>query len=657
MANSENDGVAQAGANSGLLWLGLLIGVAVAFGAGLFVGEKTTPLEVSEVEQSPPLPPPPPEKSGVGTLLSGPSNAIPTTLVQAPFPVPAGTGETTYNGIILPAVWPPRSAYTPGAPPDVPYLRQPPEVIDISVGRQLFADDFLIESMTNLSRTYAIAEQHSGNPVLVPDHDVERSASAQVARPLGDGVWWDPTNYHFKMWYRAGAKGATALAISTNGTNWAKPALHGPGSSSVVQPDPSRSANVVLDTHTTNELERCKLFRSETRNGVTGLALHLSSGGTNWGKAVRWFAPAPDGSSVFYNPFRKVWVFALVSGDDRGSRRYWEMRDLMKDPIWPSLEAAPMWTGMDSYDLPDEGFGLPPRLASLEVTPYESLLVGVFGVWKGDYADGRGSRTELQLGYSRDGFHWLRPDRRAFIAPEDEPMAWSSGGLSGVGGGFNIVGRQLNFLYGAEGRTANGTPVGAAGMATIRRDGFAAITAGPEEGMLVTKPVLFKYAGYMLINLQTNAPDGEVRVAIVSTNGNQLEVTNHENNTTAAFSSTNCVPVRGDQTLTSVNWNNIQHIGMLMNRPVRFVFYIKNASLYSFWISRSRRGRSEGFSAGGGMHYGGPSDDIGNRSYRGPDYVPSWLRPKTETNLTNSASAPAGAVIGPSNQPEDDSDQ
>ena len=39
---------------------------------------------------------------------------------------------------------------------DIPYLKNPPEVIDVSVGRQLFVDDFLIEE------TALTPEYHKG---------------------------------------------------------------------------------------------------------------------------------------------------------------------------------------------------------------------------------------------------------------------------------------------------------------------------------------------------------------------------------------------------------------------------------------------------------------------------------------------------------------
>ena len=63
--------------------------------------------------------------------------------------------EMLYNGIVLPEVWPPRDVDEGGtAPVPVPYLDDPPEVICIDLGRQLFVDDFLIAS-TSLTRVLA----------------------------------------------------------------------------------------------------------------------------------------------------------------------------------------------------------------------------------------------------------------------------------------------------------------------------------------------------------------------------------------------------------------------------------------------------------------------------------------------------------------------
>ena len=632
-------------------WLWIVLAVGAAFAAGKFLGEPETGRSITEVEQAPSLPLPAVQPMPLFTasnspaLLSAPSSNNPqsATTVSNLVSAPPAVGATSYNGIRLPFSWPPTNGYRRNRDiMNVPYLVTPPDPIDVSIGRQLFVDNFLIESITNLTRVYPRPEFHTNNPVLMPDSEWEGSS----ARPNHDGIVWDPTNYHFKMWYQTGPSNLSALAISTNGVNWTKPALHGKNSSNVIQPYSRGTSTVVLDHEEKNLSRRFKMFRTEKRGGIAGLALHTSADGTNWGPVLRWFGPAKDPSTVFYNPFRKVWSFVLADGADAGLKRYWEMRDLMKDPLWKRIEDAPLWLGTDKYDTPHPLLKTVPRIKNVSITPYESLLVGVFTISKGQYPDSTGypESTEIHLGYSRDGYHWLRPDRRPLIDLNSRAGNWQWVSAQSVGGGFNIARRNLNISFAGQGRNDTNSPfVGAMGLAQLRRDGFAAMRAGEEEGVLITKPIKFTYAGYMLINLRTNAPGGEIRVAVVSTNGNQLEVTNTEDKTVHAFSKENSVPVAADQTLMSVNWSGIPNMGMLMHRPIRLVFYMKNVDLYSFWISRSRRGRSEGYSAGGGLHYTGPIDDIGNRSYNPESYLPRWKRPQPKTN------APPNLVVLPTN--------
>lgn len=72
--------------------------------------------------------------------------------------------EKLYNNIILPDDF----ASAPSDPENVPYLKNPPEVISVSVGRQLFVDDFLIDR-SDLTPVYHDAVKFDGNPVLKPD--------------------------------------------------------------------------------------------------------------------------------------------------------------------------------------------------------------------------------------------------------------------------------------------------------------------------------------------------------------------------------------------------------------------------------------------------------------------------------------------------------
>src|SRR5262245_1444077 len=87
-------------------------------------------------------------------LQTGLMGAAGLTLGQVPAPAQnTAEGELLYNGIRLPAIWPPRIKDVSAELVVPDYLKSPPAVIPIDVGRQLFVDDFLVAE-TNLTRSH-----------------------------------------------------------------------------------------------------------------------------------------------------------------------------------------------------------------------------------------------------------------------------------------------------------------------------------------------------------------------------------------------------------------------------------------------------------------------------------------------------------------------
>ena len=101
--------------------------------------------------------------------------------------------EKLYNNI----VWDEKCLNEESDAKNVPYLKNPPDIIDVSVGRQLFVDDFLIES-TELKPEYHTAKKYEANPILKPETTWE-FAHAPVACPKSGGVWYDEEEKIFKM--------------------------------------------------------------------------------------------------------------------------------------------------------------------------------------------------------------------------------------------------------------------------------------------------------------------------------------------------------------------------------------------------------------------------------------------------------------------------
>ncbi|MBO5669920.1 MAG: glycosyl hydrolase family 32, partial [Clostridia bacterium] len=106
--------------------------------------------------------------------------------------------EKLYNNIVLQDDF----ASQPNNAQEIPYLQNPPEIIDVTVGRQLFVDEFLIAE-TDLAPVYHKAEKYEGNPVLKAETPWE-IAQSPVACPKSGGVFYDEKEHIFKMWYEAG---------------------------------------------------------------------------------------------------------------------------------------------------------------------------------------------------------------------------------------------------------------------------------------------------------------------------------------------------------------------------------------------------------------------------------------------------------------------
>jgi len=534
-------------------------------------------------------------------------------------------GEVLYNGIRLPAQWPPRQTVAElreHEPMAVPWLSDPPKIIRIDVGRQLFVDDFLIES-TTLDRVFHKAEFYDGNPVIRPDRRWERGRGTVPASAMAysDGVFYDPQDKLFKMWYRFGIRGGFAYAVSEDGMRWEKPAIDHvqPGTNIVLLSGNRDSATVWLDHETTDPTQRFKLF--QFHRDAWKSSVHTSPDGIHWSEPV-WTGPSWDRSTIFFNPFRKIWVYSIRTHLYPGpwdyhskppkpigrARKYWEHADFVAGAKWTGgqvyedwEEDEPVWwCAADRLDSPEIGpDDTRAELYNLDAVAYESVLLGLFSVWHGGSSGGRPKINDIMLGFSRDGFHWHRPFRQAVIPVADDTEAWNWANVQSVGGGCLVV-RDRLFFY-ASGRNAKEDTTG---LAFLRRDGFASMQADDEEGTLTTRPVRFR--GKSLF----------VNAAIEEGGKLEIEILDREGNVIPRFQRQGCRSIREDKTLISVKWNDAEDLSSIAGQPVRFRFHLKQGALYSFWVSPDDTGGSHGYVAAGGPGFTGLADTVGKKAYR-----------------------------------------
>jgi len=522
----------------------------------------------------------------------------------------AESGETLYNGIMLPPPWPPQPTEWPHPEPVTPpYLVSPPAVIPIDVGRQLFVDDFLIEE-TTLQRTFHLAEYYADNPILRPDRRWESKDGLAEAMAFSDGVWFDPKDKLFKIWYVSGRESCTCLATSKDGIHWEKPALDVEPPTSIVLRRARDSATVWLDLDEKDPQQRFKLilFAMDAVERNKPLEFRHSPDGIHWSPVIASNGyPAQsiymDRTTMFYNPFRQRWVLSLRDWDEGPQRtarcRYYvETPDLARlGALWQDRSTLSKWASADRLDrLPGASFA---QLYNLDAVAYESLLLGAFSIntANGDPSTGRPKINQVKLGYSRDGFHWHRPDRRVFLPVSENTNAWNWGNVQSVGGVCLVVGDRLHFYV--SGRTGGTNSVG---LAFLRRDGFASMDAGAGEGTLTTRPVRFT-GKHLFVNLDN--PQGELRVEVLNQAGQVL----------APFTARACTPVTANRTLQMVRWKDVKDLSALGSEPVRFRFRLKNGHLYAFWVSQEPSGGSRGYLAAGGPGYSG-NRDLGSSASR-----------------------------------------
>lgn len=521
--------------------------------------------------------------------------------------------KVLFNGIELPDIWPPRYEEPKKRQEmPLPYLEHKPEVIPINVGRQLFVDDFLIQS-SDLQKVFHTPEFYSYNPVLKVDREWENTVEGYpYAAPFSDGIWFDPKDNKFKMWYLAGAGTintvkhslCTCYAESEDGIHWVKPELDVVPGTNIVDTTNRDSATIWLDRKETDPQKRYKMFSVEYKEDYIQwqYVLKYSADGIHWSKGVAQSGAVSDRSTAFYNPFIEKWVLSMRHHNSVSwrSRAYLENDDPeMAVSLAHRLREGTTDKNVVFWFTPDDKEKVHPDypdvipgIYNFDAIAYESLMLGLYSQWQGPENNicreaMMPKRNEIQLGYSRDGFHFARPTHESFMEVNTEKdESWNYGNMQSVNGVPLIVDDKLYFY--SSGRCKNGIWWDAGtscGLAVLRRDGFCSVHTD-KAGTLTTERVVFD-GKYLFVNADV---EGQLLVEILNESGNVIP----------EFDCASCDIITGDSTKKLVSWHGKTDLSELAGRNLQFRFIIEKGDLYSFWVSPWESGESRGMIPGGG---------------------------------------------------------
>lgn len=450
---------------------------------------------------------------------------------------------------------------------------------DLTGPWQLFVDDYLVESKSNVSRTYHPFEKYAGNPVLTPTKPWEDSIVYiyGTVLPTENGAG-------YRMWYHTMRPEDTAddgsnilYATSMDGISWEKPNLyinswHGSNANNMIfnRPTISGLTSVMHTPFEADPNKRYKLFNYEgTYFGAWSAdGIHTTDVPNN-----PLISGVGDVGMACWDPHLQrylahVKVNTYVNGLKRRSVALCTSNDFQ---TWtaPELVLEP-----DTYDDRWVPAGTVQRthFYGLCCFPYESMYIGILWIFRATDVDGYTiGPVYAEIVTSHDGVQWTREEgtRPAMLAL-GAAGAWDDGQLYTAIAPVFMDGK-LAIYYGAC-DDVHGTATKRLncniGLATLRKDGFASLDAGATAGSVTTKN-LYGLSGQLHINHASSG--GWVKVEVLDANGAVVP----------GYSAAECVPVQGDSTDEVVIWNTRTELPANMN-PMRLRFVLQNASIYSF---------------------------------------------------------------------------
>jgi hypothetical protein len=443
----------------------------------------------------------------------------------------------------------------------------------------LFFDDWNLERRENLSR-------HVGRPELVPEGTFEDpdhwvSSGYPTVFRHESGTWrclylGKPLEAPLEEKTKIIPQRYPLVAESEDGIRWGTPDL----TETVPLPD-RRFPHQVMPVDGFGQWDCYFDERAEDPNErLKGLVVHNGIGTTVWTspdgltwrkvEGAEWRAGAPDPpSTAFWNEVRKSYVISSCPPPNPHPRRI-------------AFSETQDWRTFSDYavDVPAEVVLMPDALDSplaemygMIVFPYEGTFVGLLWLHHTDPrivgAKYFGGKTDCQLAYSYNGWHFQRTLREPFMpnAAIGEPGAGTMRPHSML-----VDDEQTIRIYSSSSKLEHGHHVwgddpGAILLHRLRLDGFIYLESDGGPGLLATRPIFLR--------------SGEVRFNVQSGHRTLVQVTDIAGEPIEGYTFDDCEPFRGDDLFWTPRWRGGRRLSELSERFIRLEISMNHARLYA----------------------------------------------------------------------------
>jgi hypothetical protein len=503
----------------------------------------------------------------------------------------------------------------------------------------LFVDDHELVSRSRVERVIGRPRKHPA-PVVQQDRPWESPwiyAWGSVLRC--------PDSGRLRMWYGTTGAGSqlafqrTCYAESGDGIHWEKPtlglyealgfkdtnimavtaAVHSVEAADSVMgecgarrrvPGPGLEdfathldgVNVVLDPSEPDPQKRYKFLGCLWRNDDQGGHSHnlLSSpDGIHWNMPPEKLMQVNDGTTVEWDPIRKVWMLGWLSSQviDSGENvRYAELSESPDLRAWTPVGKPFELDEEDDYGRALQGHFLHPFVYGDQYLGFYSAIHSKEG-W-----------VQTYLVTSRDGRSWERPLRRDPLIGLGAEGQFDEDSVDTAINSPILIGDDLYIYYCGRARRhwAGVAATGAIGLARLKRDRFAGLANGgwfnrdcnnnvSNDGEVVTRPVsvtgpmLYINARSRQVPRRTLIPDaslsdfeeqdlqagdlwGTVRVELLDENQDPIP----------GYSLEECHPIRDDAVRIPVRWQSREDVEELEARTICVRFRLNMATLYAY---------------------------------------------------------------------------